>query len=68
MRGMKSVVLGFVAVLGSTCVLGFVGGCGEGSDTTQVQQSPEAKKADQGVQDGMKEFMQGKTGSKAKAK
>ncbi len=68
MLGMRTVLLGFVVVLGSACVLGFVAGCGESGDGTQVQQSPEAKKADQGIQDGMKEFMNSKTQPKAKAK
>ncbi len=50
------------------CALTFLSGCGGEEDRTTVEASPEAKKADAGVQNGMKEFMQSKGASKSKAK
>lgn len=67
MQGMKSALLGIVVVLGPLCVLGAVSGCGDSAPVGQVQQSPEAKKADQGIQNSMKDFMQGKTQAKPKS-
>jgi hypothetical protein len=46
---------------------GALSGCGE-SSVSDAPLSEEAKKADQGVQDGMKAFMQQKTQPKAKSK
>lgn len=41
-------------------------GCGD--ESTTVEQSPEAKKADNSGQDAMREYMQSKSKSKSKAK
>ena len=46
--------------------LGVSSGCGESNSTEPM--SAETKKADQGAQDGMKEFMQGKNKPKGKSK
>jgi hypothetical protein len=51
------------------CSLVFVSGCGGDADRTTVAPSPEAKKADVGGPDAMKEFMATKGAApKAKAK
>lgn len=45
-------------------VCGTMSGCDSGTDVSQTTASPEAKKADAKIQDGMKEFMQGKPKTK----
>ncbi len=68
MRIMKTSVLGVLVSLGSLAAVGSISGCGESGPVSEVKQSPEAKKADQGLQDAMKDMMQNKTQSKGAAK
>ncbi len=65
MQRRRLVTLGTLALFTLGC-LGVSGGCGESNSTEPM--SAETKKADQGAQDGMKEFMQGKNKPKAKSK
>lgn len=67
MRGMKTALTGFVCGV-SLLALGVLHGCGDSAPEGQVQQSPEAKKADQGIQGGMKDFMEQKNQTKPKTK
>lgn len=55
------------APLGLAAFLFAASGCGD-SQTSQVPPDEETKKIDQGVQNGMKEFMQSKTQSKTATK
>ena len=50
------------------CAIAAIGGCGDSADRSEVAPSPEAKKADAAVQNGMMEFMKSKGASKSKAK
>jgi len=52
-------------VLGSLAILG---GCGGDGGTSSVEPSPEAKKADVGAQDNMRQFMESKSKDKGKGK
>ena len=49
-------------------VLPVVVGCGDDAKVGAIQTSPEAKKADEGTQKGMQDFMGGKGQSKSKSK
>jgi hypothetical protein len=60
MRRLNITVLASAAL----CSLAFLSGCGGDEDRTTVTASPEAKKADAGAQNSMKEFMQTKGASK----
>jgi hypothetical protein len=65
MRRLKIVSLGTLSLYGFLA-LGALSGCSDSA--TEAPLSEEAKKADQGVQDGMKAFMQEKSKGKAKTK
>jgi len=52
----------FIGCCGAFC------GCGGEQKTGLVEESPQAKAADQGAQNGMQEFMKGKTGKGKKPK
>jgi hypothetical protein len=66
MGRVKIVSLGILVLV--TALGGFVtlSGCSDGSGTSQVVTTPEAKKADEGLQGGMKDFMQSKGKTKSK--
>ena len=66
MGRMKIVSLGFLFLVTAVGGFGTLSGCGGGSGTEQVETTPEAKKADEGLQGGMKEFMQSKGKTKSK--
>jgi len=55
---MRRIFLGALSLV-FACGLLPLAGCGD--DSNQVTQSPEAKKADVGGQEGMREYMQGKS-------
>ncbi len=65
MRRSKLVSLGILSSI-TLLTLGVTSGCGD--TPTNAPLTEEAKKVDQGVQNGMKDFMQQKTQSKAKTK
>ncbi len=60
-------LLASFAVMGFVAMLGAASGCGEAS-TSNAPMDAETKKVDQGVQNGMKEFMQSKQQGKAAVK
>ncbi len=66
MRRLKLVLLGMIPCL-IVLTLGFSSGCGGDSGTT-APLTEEAKKVDEGVKNGMKDFMQQKSQPKAKTK
>lgn len=55
------------ALVGFLAMIGAASGCGE-SSTSNAPMDEETKKVDQGVQNGMKEFMQSKQQGKGAAK
>jgi hypothetical protein len=57
----SAVLLLLIASLG-------LGGCSEDKKVDAIQVSPEAKKADEGAQQGMRDFIQSKGQAKAKAR
>ena len=67
MRKVKFVSLSMLLLITATGFWGTLSGCGDG-DNTQVTATPEAKKADESIRNGMKEFMQTKGKGKAPAK
>ena len=68
MRQVKFVLLGAMLLFLGAGLCGTMTGCDSGGGTSQVTVTPEAKKADQNLQDGMKEFMQSKGKGKTPAK
>jgi hypothetical protein len=57
---MRIVSLGLLFPLTAFVGLFTFCGCGDSSNVTEAKLSPEAKKADEALQGGMKEFMQSK--------
>ncbi len=64
MRQFRIALLGAFLLSAVAGVCGTMSGCDSGTDVSQTTASPEAKKADAKIQDGMKEFMQGKPKTK----
>jgi hypothetical protein len=68
MRQMKLVLLGTFLVITVAGFCGTMTGCGDTAGTSDVTVTPEAKKADLNLQEGMKDFMKSKGQTKAPAK
>jgi hypothetical protein len=60
MGRVKIVSLGILSLVMAFGGLVTLSGCGDSSGTAPVTVSPEAKKADEGLQGGMKDFMKSK--------
>ena len=67
MRQLKLTVLGAFLFVAGAGVCGTMTGCSD-SGTSEATVTAESKKADQNLQNGMKEFMKGKGKTKAPAK
>ncbi len=68
MRQAPFVVLGALFLIMGCGLCGTLSGCGSSSEVSSVTTTPEAKKADEGLQEGMKEFMQSKVKTKTPRK
>ena len=68
MKPSKFAWFGVLLLLITTGLLGTLSGCGDSKETSEVTVTPEAKKADQGIQGGMKEFMESKNKTKGHPK
>ena len=68
MRQMKFVSLGALLMIAALGLSGTMTGCGSGPETSEVTVPPEVKKADEGLQNAMKDMMKGKGSPKAAAK
>ena len=68
MRQVKIVLLGtFFLIMGSG-LCSTLSGCGDDSKVSETTVTPEAKKADEGLQNAMKDMMQSKKGKAAPKK
>lgn len=67
MRQLKCMLVGAILLVSVAGVCGTMTGC-DSSDTSQVTETPEVKKANQNLQEGMKDFMNSKGKGTAPAK
>jgi hypothetical protein len=68
MRKVTCASLGAIFWITAFSLCGTLSGCGDTGQNTEVTASPEAKKADTNLQNGMKDFMQSKGKPKASSK
>jgi len=68
MRRVKIASLGTLCLFMAVGALGALSGCDSSKSDGTTQVSPEAKKADEGLRGGMREFMQSKGKTKAQSK
>ena len=68
MQRVKIAAMEALCLLMSISPLAALSGCGSSQTDSTIQASPEAKKADEGLRGGMKEFMQSKGKTKSQSK